>query len=155
MNEVLIENWNKKVSPNDLVYHMGDFAFSAAIEIEQILKRLNGKKIIIFGNHDKQLKNSKYLWRYFEECVMYKELTLSVNGNNQAITLSHYAHLVWNKSHHGAWMLHGHSHGTLQYPFKGKIMDVGVDSNNFSPISLYEVHDKMKSISTESFDHHR
>lgn len=154
MNEKLISNWNNKVSPTDLIYHIGDFGFTSAENIEKLLKRLNGKKIIVFGNHDKELKRNKYLWRYFEECVLYKELTLHVAGNKQPATLSHYAHLVWNKSHHGAWMLHGHSHGTLKYPFIGKILDVGVDSNNYCPISIDEVYNKLKDVKSDSCDHH-
>ena len=31
----------------------------------------------------------------------------------QDIVLCHYAMRVWQKSHYGAWMLYGHSHGTL------------------------------------------
>ena len=62
----------------------------------------------------------------------------------QHIVLCHYAMLVWNKSHHGSWMLHGHSHGTLKYPFAAKILDVGVDSHNFYPISLDFVIDTLK-----------
>ena len=51
-------------------------------------------------------------------------------------------------------MLHGHSHGSLQYPFKAKIMDVGVDANGFKPISFEEVKLIMDKISTHQVDHH-
>lgn len=50
------------------------------------------------------------------------------------ITLCHYAMRVWNKSHFNAWQLYGHSHGNLS-PL-GKQYDVGVDNNDFNPISL-------------------
>lgn len=51
MNEALIANWNAVVAPEDTVYVLGDFAL-AARAVEQILPRLNGRKILILGNHD-------------------------------------------------------------------------------------------------------
>lgn len=51
MNEALVRNWNAVVAPEDLVYVLGDFAL-AARAVETILPRLNGRKILILGNHD-------------------------------------------------------------------------------------------------------
>lgn len=53
MNETMIENWNSVVKPNDIVYHLGDVAFGNVTDMENILNRLNGKKRLILGNHDK------------------------------------------------------------------------------------------------------
>lgn len=50
MDEALVENWNKVVGPKDKVYHLGDVAI--ARRGLKILKRLNGTKILIKGNHD-------------------------------------------------------------------------------------------------------
>ena len=53
------------------------------------------------------------------------------------IVMSHYAMRVWNQSHRDSWMLYGHSHGML--PPVGKQYDVGVDSNNFMPVSYDQI----------------
>ncbi|MDP2727308.1 MAG: hypothetical protein Q8P59_07165, partial [Dehalococcoidia bacterium] len=50
------------------------------------------------------------------------------------VTLCHYPVARWDRSHHGAWHLHGHSHGF--YKGRGFILDVGVDCHDFYPISL-------------------
>ena len=42
MNTTLLENWNKVVKPDDVVYHLGNFAWNPVIA-EDILKVLNGK----------------------------------------------------------------------------------------------------------------
>lgn len=56
MNEQMIENWNRVVGAEDTVYHLGDFACGMdAGEITAILGRLNGHKILIAGNHDRDL----------------------------------------------------------------------------------------------------
>lgn len=52
MNGVLIENWNRTVGKEDTVYFLGD------IGAEQYVKQLNGKKILIKGNHDIKDNNS-------------------------------------------------------------------------------------------------
>jgi calcineurin-like phosphoesterase family protein len=50
---------------------------------------------------------------------------------------------TWHRSHYNAWLLYGHSHGRL--PPIGKSWDVGVDNNNFTPISFEQVKDIMKA----------
>ena len=53
MNEMLIRNWNETVQSDDLVYILGDFTLSRRIEvIKNLVSRLNGRKILIMGNHD-------------------------------------------------------------------------------------------------------
>lgn len=50
MDEALVENWNKTVSKNDKVYHLGDVVINR--KALNILYRLNGEKVLIKGNHD-------------------------------------------------------------------------------------------------------
>lgn len=157
MNETLIRNWNSCVQPTDEVYHLGDFAFSDAETIFKIIHRLNGKKYLIMGNHDKPIKKDKELQQLFEECTPYLEVDISdhtAKGGNRKLVLCHYAMLVWNKSHHGSFMLHGHSHGNLAYPMKARIMDVGVDPQGYVPITATEVVRKLSAIPPPVFDHH-
>jgi calcineurin-like phosphoesterase family protein len=51
MDEAMIENWNKVVRPVDKVYVCGDLVMKAKKQIH-IMDRLNGKKVLIKGNHD-------------------------------------------------------------------------------------------------------
>lgn len=50
MDEALIKNWNDVVSPSDKIYHLGDVAIPR--KGLKCLSRLNGKKVLIRGNHD-------------------------------------------------------------------------------------------------------
>lgn len=53
MQEEIIKRWNKKVKNGDTVWFLGDFAFTNKKDyIQPILKRLNGIKNIVMGNHD-------------------------------------------------------------------------------------------------------
>jgi len=150
MDETLVDKWNKKVDVTDTVYHVGDVLFHTPEKAVRLLDRLNGKKILIFGNHDKTIKQSAEVRAKFERCYDYHELKVG----DQMIVLSHYAHLVWNKSHHGSWMLHGHSHGGLVYPFESKMIDVGCDAHQYAPISYDEVKKIMDTRPIQKVDHH-
>jgi calcineurin-like phosphoesterase family protein len=131
MNKVLIKNWNKRVGKREIIYHLGDFGFG---KIEDILNRLNGQIILIQGSHEK----SAFIHKdRFKEIVPLKEILYQ----KQAIVLCHYAMRVWPKSHYNSWHLFGHSHGTLE-PI-GKSWDVGVDNNNFTPLSFNEIKEIM------------
>lgn len=68
MDEVLIENWNKTVKPGDKVYHLGDFAFGPKVNHPSLVKRLNGKKRLVVGNHD----DVKSLAPYFQKVMLWR-----------------------------------------------------------------------------------
>lgn len=58
MNSYMIEKWNEKVSKDDTVYYVGDFAFPAnQKQLKELVSKLNGTKILIKGNHDKKVKH--------------------------------------------------------------------------------------------------
>lgn len=150
MDEALIANWNSKVQPGDTVYHLGDIFFCKEDRALSILRRLNGQKFLVFGNHDKLVKNSARVREQFAQCTDYKEVTIE----DQKIILCHYPMITWNRSHRGSWMLHGHCHGSLVYPFEARIHDVGVDPNGLHPLSFEDVRRIMNTKKFSAVDHH-
>lgn len=52
MNETIIKNWNETVSNKDVVICLGDVGLGRVEQLEPIIRKLNGKKILILGNHD-------------------------------------------------------------------------------------------------------
>ncbi len=63
-DQTLIDRWNAKVKRNDLVWHLGDFVYGGAT-IRDYMPRLNGRKWLTLGNHDKE-HPSAYA-KYFEQ----------------------------------------------------------------------------------------
>lgn len=148
MDESMIARWNSRVAPGDTVYHLGDFAFAKRREtVEAILQRLQGNKFLILGNHD---KDSVRKAQGFVQITPHKEIKVG----DQKIVLNHYAMKVWNRSHHGAWQLYGHSHGTLPNDPGKMHFDVGVDCWNYCPISFEQVAEEMKNHTFVPVDHH-
>lgn len=105
MDNTMIERFNSKVTSNATVYILGDVAFYKDVSTTiSLLKRMNGRKVLIAGNHDKYMVKD----RDFRDCFEQVRDFMEIKHENQSITLCHYALLTWNKSHYKAWMLHGH-----------------------------------------------
>lgn len=62
--QIFIEDWNNRISKNDIVYMLGDVAFTE--EALTDLSQLRGRKILIKGNHD-DLVSTKLQATVFEE----------------------------------------------------------------------------------------
>jgi len=157
MDETLIMNWNAVVRPEDTIYHLGDVGFTDEEKLYRILKRLNGKIHLIWGNHDKVIRKSNLLRSRFESTSELKKVYIQDESHSKGryeITLCHFAMRVWDKSHHGSLHLFGHSHGTLPDDPNALSLDVGVDNWNFMPVSLDEINQKMKKKTFMPIDHH-
>jgi calcineurin-like phosphoesterase family protein len=152
MNETIITNWNSRVSPNDVGFFLGDFVFGGESEVARFLSRLNGTINIIFGNHDKSLRN--FAKHVVLNKVNYLGDYAEVTINGQFIVLSHYAFRVWNRSHYGSYNLYAHSHGSLPDDPNARAIDVGVDCHNFYPISFEQVAAIMEKKNWKPIDHH-
>ena len=157
MNEQIIQRWNKVVTPQDIVYIIGDVTFEKDEE-KRIwhLNRLNGEKHLIRGNHDKIIsgKTIKCFNSISDGLKEIKVPDIDGPGGNQHIVMCHYPLLTWNKGHYGSWMLYGHAHGTLKEDPNARRFDVGVDCWNFTPVSYQQVKEKMAKKNFKPIDHH-
>ena len=139
MDEVLIKNWNTTVNPQDEIYILGDFTMRTATEAHKYLSRLNGRKYFIRGNHDRFLKNYT---PYESDFVWIKDYHRLVVDNRRLI-LFHFPILEWDQFHRNAIHLYGHIHNspasTARIDGMGLSFNVGVDCNDFRPISIEEI----------------
>ena len=151
-DEALIKNWNDVVGVDDTVFHLGDFCFGNPQKVMEVRERLNGNIILIRGNHDdKNLQRS--LWTLFDE-VLY-QARIQVDG--RTVYLNHFPFLCFahgNPSTYRDWAvnLFGHVHSgpgsksedvsRLDNLFPTQY-DVGVDNNEYRPISWKEVMEKI------------
>lgn len=145
-DEHLIEMHNSVVEKNDVVYHLGDFAWKPS-DLQRVLPRLNGNLILVPGNHDRTSCR-----REFPTVV---QPLHEVRIGRQRIVLCHYPLRTWNQSHRLSWHLHGHCHGNLSDDEPGLRLDVGVDSTeDLRPLSFHEVRDRMAWHEFKQVDHH-
>lgn len=113
MEEAMTTLWNAAVGKNDTVYILGDFCWNKADEWLSILRRLNGQKVLIKGNHDLDQYQTE-LRNQFMDIKDYKEIT--DNGRNNAgrkVILKHSPDIFYNHSNDpNCYMLCGHVHRT-------------------------------------------
>lgn len=171
MDWAMIENWNKKVKPGDNIYHLGDFGST------EYLKYLNGNKILILGNYEREeLKNLNidpnldeavipffkekgwddvYPGRYVDLMPPRRMLPPELPEIN--LTLSHeplkvkeIVQLYQGMGDSNCFGCFGHIHGRQMIKQWG--IDVGVDAHNFTPIGLDEVLFYFNAIKTGKYD---
>ena len=167
MNESLINNWNSVVGKDDIVFNLGDFAFAPNSKWKEVLGRLNGHHYLILGNHDIIRWPGNKIMDLFERVET--QMLLKIDG--RMVYLNHYPLLCYGgsyRSENGAvYQLFGHVHSGPNcsgldsdrlvhlFPYQ---YDVGVDNNNYTPISWKEVKEKIanqveKGIKVNTSDH--
>lgn len=135
MDRVLIENINSKVAKGDLLYILGDFSLGNCEAVRSRRAEIKcGNVYLVRGNHDRLSDG-----QYSEIGFHFKGDMMVLKVDQQRITLCHYAMRRWNKSHHGAWHLYGHSHGHLADDQRSLSFDIGVDCHKYMPLSFEEV----------------
>jgi calcineurin-like phosphoesterase family protein len=138
MDKCLIENWNRVVSNDDTVYHLGDFAWHS---VKQYREKLNGNITLILGNHDKQ-KIEGYRG-IFDEVTIYKKIKIF----EQKLILFHYPILSWDGRNHKSWHLYGHVHEKVLAPMVNiPALNIGTDNWGFTPIEYEQIEATMNDI---------
>lgn len=148
MNAALIKNWNSVVKPDDIVFCLGDFMFGNINRFWEFRSRLNGKIYLIHGNHDYKLMDEGNIEGAFE--MVTSQLNITVDG--QKIYLNHFPMLTFDGIYKEkpTWQLFGHVHSNKEHPGTSPDIkrldyllpfqyDVGIDNNNYTPISFAEV----------------
>ena len=145
MENVVSINGISKI--DGIVFHLGDVAFGDPKRVNEILNRLNGKIYLVIGNHDWRRIISTHADR-FE--LMTQQINMKIGKRH--IILNHYPMLAFSGAYRGldaTYQLFGHVHTSpytdegldqarMKYLFTSQY-DVGVDNNNFTPVSWKEV----------------
>ena len=153
MDEAIITKWNNKVGKDDIVFHLGDFAFSSNKRWQELIYRLNGKIYLILGNHDITRWPGTYTMEQFDRVE--NQMLLKID-NKYKVYLNHFPFLCYDGTYRNykdcTIQLHGHVHERtgdtgkdaqrIKYRFPYQY-DVGVDNNNFEPISWKEILTKL------------
>jgi calcineurin-like phosphoesterase family protein len=139
MDGAIIRNWNLAVTMSDEVYILGDFTMKPAHEAHEYLRRLNGRKYLIRGNHDKFLSGFD---EWASDFVWVKDYHVLKHGG-QKFVLFHYPIAEWDGFYHGSIHLYGHIHNSPESSKRaetdGLAFNVEVDLNGFKPVSMEDV----------------
>jgi calcineurin-like phosphoesterase family protein len=135
MDEAMKELWNEVVSPEETVFHLGDFSFWEQDRTKEIVSGLNGYKHLILGNHDRGRGRSWWLEAGFDEV---HEYPLVYEG---FYFLSHEP-MYMNRSM-PYLNVHGHIHSQK---YEGRnYLNVSVEHWQYKPLSFGRVLDFVKT----------
>jgi calcineurin-like phosphoesterase family protein len=129
--ETIINNWNNLVDDNDYVIHLGDLSFSNIEKTMEITRRLNGKKYLLKGNHDKRSR------KWIDQAgftLIDKPFIVDCEGFK--IVFSHRPKYDLPKE---SINIHGHIHNKrhfMWYDNDNLYINVSVEKINYSPIRI-------------------
>ena len=154
MREALTDRWNSVVAPGDRVFVLGDFALGRIAETLTVLDDLHGAKHLLVGNHDRPFdpdprRRSEWTSRYL--AAGFRSVT---NGTIGYSLLGEHPVLMGHFPYHGDSqdedryadqrpedtglpIVHGHVH--TEWRLNGRQLNVGVDRNDYTPISEEDV----------------
>lgn len=120
MDRTMIDTWNSTVGRDDTVFSLGDFIWDPA---RRYVDRLNGNKILIWGNHD---------WGY------------TAGGHHVVLEYKGRAFYLVHQPEHvpedwEGWIIHGHHHRMPDFPFidgESKTINVACELVDYTPVDL-------------------
>lgn len=134
MDLTMLINWNRVVKPKDTVYILGDVGHM------DILPLLNGKKILIKGNYEREKPEllNGHEEQYDEIYEYIHEIDIDYKGEKYHITMTHEPFRVKDKIiSKNNLVVYGHVHKLCMVKKYG--LCVSADAHNFTPLGLDDV----------------
>lgn len=152
-NECLVKAINKHVRKRDQLYILGDFGFGNVKDLKKWLYKLNGQKILILGNHDRDARVMLEMGFH----AVYENHYIDICGKQQRIYMSHFPYFptLWMRFKHwyywrkkpdkrylhkrivdvGNVLIHGHTHDSfIINKYNKRQIHIGIDAW-YKPVS--------------------
>lgn len=140
-DNLIIENINKVVTPQDNLYFLGDISWGNIEQTIEMLKRINCKNLFACkGNHDRTLKDGR-VKKMFQGIYEIKQ----IEDNGRQIIMSHFPQMMWTGQHRGVYHIYGHLHNSQEesdYQEFVKELDKRIkerDGDRYNPLQAYNV----------------
>lgn len=133
MNRQLIQNWNRVVKKEDIVYVLGDVSFAGSKPTRDVITQLNGRKMLIMGNHDRSRSPAKWRDLGFEWVSPHPVLI------GEFVILMHEPPTYFNAAT-PYFYIYGHVHGTPAYEsYTENTACVSLERLNYMPALIDDV----------------
>ena len=141
MDRCMISRWNESVRPDDDVYIVGDFCIGAPRHAMEYLGRLNGRKHLVVGHHDRNIAEDPQVRAEFVSVGQIME----IRDADETVVLCHYPLVQWNRYFRGAWHIHGHVHNRRNEGYdyflqnEERALNAGCMVNHYRPVTLAQL----------------
>lgn len=162
MNEQLVENWNERVTDDDVVFILGDLALGKIDDSLEWVKHLLGRKMLVPGNHDRVWSGHPKPGKPIREVdveryqdaglyIMDEQIPYVTEVGAPTWTLCHFPDVgdSHDEDRYDAWrpapprkpnvIVHGHVH--TAWAENGPRINVGVDVRGYAPMHQDEVRE--------------
>lgn len=141
MNQAIVERWNKVVTKNDTIYHLGDFIMGDLQDGLDIISRLNGHIYLAIGNHDTPARLEE-----FSRLSNIEEIQFGyrIKEGKRTFLLSHYPQLTGNYDNSKTYSIHGHTHMSSRFwdindNLHNLMYNVSCEAINCTPINWVDM----------------
>ena len=160
---MIIHHWNSVVSPEDIVFVLGDFIMGASENVESLLYRLNGTIFLVRGNHDTDSKIEIYK-QHPDKVISIEDYNI-LYYKGKFIVMNHYPvqgdsvkdnHLkndgwksateFFGQNYDDCIYLYGHVHGNAPHGMTSHSRHIGVDTNNLAPVLLDDIIEEFNNL---------
>ena len=139
-DQLIIDNWNKVVTKRDLVYVLGDITMENQNDIPKYISQLNGRIVLIGGNHDTK-----------QCCDVYRKLGITVMGclEYKGFICTHIPIHPYELQQEGRQIARGNIHGhvhkagiiegeeyTPKTDYGPLYYNVNIELHNYTPIAF-------------------
>jgi len=164
MHKVLVSNYNSVCTDHTVCYFLGDMGLCGSDTMTKVIRQLKGIKVLILGNHDKrhnamynigfdvvlnsariQIAGQTVTMSHCPLLGVYREDTTGMRGSADSENWhgeSRDKARPFTCINHGQFHLHGHIHspnGGKSQKILGRQYDVGVDANDYRPVSISQI----------------
>lgn len=151
MDETMIERWNAKVKQQDTVYHLGDVVINK--KYLHLVSRLNGRKILVRGNHDIFGDDDYYNVgfeqihgvRVFVDKFILSHIPLHPDCVTDRFRVNVHGHLHSNEVTNGHDLYETMRTGKEVKRIDPRYLCVSVEHTNYEPLSFEEVEARIKT----------
>ncbi len=140
-DNLIIENINKYVTPQDQLYFLGDVSWYEPRKTAELIEQINCKnRFLLCGNHDRWVKDGKCK-KLFQGIYDIKQ----ISDSSKQIILCHFPIMMWTGQHRGTIHLYGHVHNSkeeMDYQNFVKELDEQIasrDGDKYKPVRAYNV----------------
>ncbi len=145
MGKTIIDNFNERLSKDDVLIILGDVACRGYNPVKE-LRAINCKKVLIKGNHDVGPLTHKS----FRDCFVDIRDYELIRDKDYTIILNHYPLAEWDGYFKGIYHFYGHVHNSnigsgLLMNLLPRAINVGVDVNDFKPMTAKELIEKREA----------
>ncbi len=130
--DLIIDNWNRWIRPDDIVFHLGDLVLGKKEYAEALIPQLNGKLFLIRGNHDRR---SAAFYQDFGITLVKDPYRMETAAGMQLV----FSHRPILPLPPGLLNLHGHIHNNPAPELGPSHINLSIEVRQYRPWRLGDV----------------